>query len=66
MYYHRFCKQAMHSQDLQKFSQYFVSKGDFIQMYNGGDLVLSMKHSLMHVVYAFTQQQENILQTKFC
>lgn len=37
-----------------------------MQMYNGGDLALSMRHSLMHVVYAFTQQQENILQTKFC
>lgn len=35
-------------------------------MYNGGDLVLNMRHSLMHVVYAFTQQQENIHQTKFC
>lgn len=66
MYYHRFCKQAVHNQDLQTFSQYFVFKGDLIQMCNGGDLVLIVRHSLMHVVYAFTQQQENILWTKFC
>lgn len=66
MYYQRFCRQAVHNQDLQKFSQYFVSKGDLIQTYNGGDLVVDMRHSLMHMVYAFTQQQENILHTKFC
>lgn len=66
MYYQRFCRQALHNQDLQKFSQYFVSKGDLIQMYSGGDLVVDMRHSLMHMVYAFTQQQENILHTKFC
>lgn len=35
-------------------------------MYNGGDLVLNMRHSLMHVVYYLSQQQENLLQTKFC
>lgn len=58
--------QAVHNQDLQTFSQYFVFKGDLIQMCNGSDLVLRVKRSLMHVVYAFTQQQENILQPKFC
>lgn len=56
----------MHNQDVQKFSQNFVSCWDLLQMNNGGDLVVDRRHSVMYVPYAFTQQQENILQAKFC